>query len=249
MVRSFAIGCVMLAGLAACAMAAPQQGVDLAQLAGWDIVVADDAIPSELYAAQEFRSIFAQASGIELPIVNTTDRSDRHVLIGASKPLSDAALGFDVAAMGSEELRIVVRDKLIAIAGGRPRGTLYGVYTFLEDYLGVRFLTADHTHVPKLSASSCDRPAGSHVRAAAVVSLELLRRDQSVAPAGRALARQHGRRRREVRRYDRPVADQPHVRQPDPTEQVRPGASGVLCLARRQAASRAATTGPTANRA
>ena len=38
--------------------------------------------------------------------------------------------------------------RTIAIAGGRPRGTLYGVYTFLEDYLGVRFLTADHTHVP-----------------------------------------------------------------------------------------------------
>ncbi|MBN2291936.1 MAG: DUF4838 domain-containing protein [Pirellulales bacterium] len=36
----------------------------------------------------------------------------------------------------------------IAIAGGRPRGTLYGVYTFLEDYLGVRFLTPEHTHVP-----------------------------------------------------------------------------------------------------
>jgi len=24
-----------------------------------------------------------------------------------------------------------------------PRGTLYGVYTFLETWLGVRFLTAD----------------------------------------------------------------------------------------------------------
>ena len=35
-------------------------------------------------------------------------------------------------------------------AGGRPRGTLYGVYTFLEDYLGIRFLTADHTHVPSV---------------------------------------------------------------------------------------------------
>ena len=45
-------------------------------------------------------------------------------------------------------LRIIVRGENIAIAGGRPCGTLYGVYTFLEDYLGVRFLTADNTHVP-----------------------------------------------------------------------------------------------------
>ncbi len=61
-------------------------------------------------------------------------------------------MGFSVDEYGPEDLRIVVRDNLIAIAGGRPRGTLYGVYTFLEDYLGVRFLTADHTHVPTLTA-------------------------------------------------------------------------------------------------
>jgi hypothetical protein len=62
--------------------------------------------------------------------------------------------GFGVENLGDEDLRIVVRDNLIVIAGGRPRGTLYGVYTFLEDYVGVRFLTADHVHVPKLAAKA-----------------------------------------------------------------------------------------------
>ena len=57
-----------------------------------------------------------------------------------------------MADFGPEELRIVIRDGNIAIAGGRPRGTLYGVYTFLEDYLNVRFLTADHTHVPPVAS-------------------------------------------------------------------------------------------------
>ncbi len=51
-----------------------------------------------------------------------------------------------------DNVRIILRDTNIAIAGGRPRGTLYGVYTFLEDYLGVRFLTIDHTHVPPVGA-------------------------------------------------------------------------------------------------
>lgn len=149
--RSLLIGAA-LSFAATTAVAAEEKGVDLAKLGDWDIVVPADAIPSEAYAAQEFQTIFQEASGVKLPIVTTPDRSDRHVLIGASKALTDAALGFDIPAMGSEELRIVVRDNLIAIAGGRPRGTLYGVYTFLEDYLGVRFLTADHTHVPKLPA-------------------------------------------------------------------------------------------------
>ena len=154
MSRAILAGCLVLVhGLAAGSLA-QQSGVDLAKLAGWDIVIADDAIPSEIHAAEEFQSFLAQASGIQLPIVTTADRPDRHVLIGASPMLADAGLQVDVAAMGPEQLRIVVRDGLIAIVGGRPRGTLYGVYTFLEDYLGVRFLTADHTHVPRLAPSA-----------------------------------------------------------------------------------------------
>ena len=64
--------------------------------------------------------------------------------------MRDSSVGFKTDEMGNEDLRIVIRDDNIAIAGGRPRGTLYGVYTFLEDYLGVRFLTAKFTHVPKV---------------------------------------------------------------------------------------------------
>jgi hypothetical protein len=49
MVRSIVIGCVALVGCATGGMAAEQRGVDLTKLAGWDIVVAADAIPSEAY--------------------------------------------------------------------------------------------------------------------------------------------------------------------------------------------------------
>ena len=49
-------------------------GVDLARLNGWDIVVADDAIASEIYAAEEFQELFRQASGVKLPIVRKIDR-------------------------------------------------------------------------------------------------------------------------------------------------------------------------------
>lgn len=123
-------------------------GVDLAQLDGWDIVVPNDGIATEVYAAEEFQRFFAEAGGIRLPIVHRIDRPKRHVLIGPGEVMRGSDVGFAVDDMGPEDLRIVVREGNIAIAGGRPRGTLYGVYTFLEDYLGVRFLTPDHTHVP-----------------------------------------------------------------------------------------------------
>src|SRR5262249_15681016 len=35
------------------------------------------------------------------------------------------------------------------IAGGRPRGTLYGVYALLEEKLGVRWFTPEIEHVPE----------------------------------------------------------------------------------------------------
>ena len=130
------------------ASAAVPQGVDLASMGDWDIVVAQDAIESELFAAQEFQDFFAKASGVTLPMTHDIEDADRHVYIGLGPAMRDSGAGFSVDGFGPEDLRIVVREKTIVIAGGRPRGTLYGVYTFLEDYLGVRFLTADHTHVP-----------------------------------------------------------------------------------------------------
>ena len=48
-------------------------GVNLAKLANWDIIIAKDTSPSEIYAAEEFQSHFAQASGIRLPIVSRPD--------------------------------------------------------------------------------------------------------------------------------------------------------------------------------
>jgi hypothetical protein len=123
---------------------AASAGVDLSAMQGWDIVVAGDASPSERYAAEEFRDHFSRA-GVRLPPPGPAHSSAGHVLIGAG------AARMDANEFGPEDFAIEVADGRIAIAGGRPRGTLYGVYTFLEDYLGARFLTASHTHVPRLS--------------------------------------------------------------------------------------------------
>lgn len=132
--------------------------VDLANLAGWRIVVSADAVPSERFAASEFQGLYERASGLKLPIVNEASGAARCVFIGPGPDMARSPVGFDVAGFGDEDLRIIVRDDGIAIAGGRPRGTLYGVYCFAEDHLGVRFLTADHTHVPPVGPWRCVGP-------------------------------------------------------------------------------------------
>lgn len=124
-----------------------------------EIVIAADAPPAVRYAAEEFQRLFAEAAGSKLPIVHADSAGvARRVYIGPSAALAASGVALKTGGLGEEDLRYVARGGDVAIVGGSPRGTLYGVYTFLEDVLGVRFLTPDHTHVPKLDAASFAGP-------------------------------------------------------------------------------------------
>jgi hypothetical protein len=125
--------------------------VRCSEMQGWDIVVDSEAIPSEKYAAEEFQRWFEEATGILLPVRHSAEEAVHHVFIGPGAALAKSGLTLDTSDLGDEGLRVMVREDLMAIVGGRPRGTLYGVYQFLEDELGVRFLTYNHTHVPDCS--------------------------------------------------------------------------------------------------
>ncbi len=141
-VAGVAIG--MMAGASAFGIG----GIKPMDMNGWTIVVADGAIPSEQYAAKEFQSLFQQATGIELPIASDPPDKKHNVFIGEGPAMAKSPVGFAVDALGDEGLRIRVKSANIAIAGGKPRGTLYGVYEFFERYMGARFLTCDDTYIP-----------------------------------------------------------------------------------------------------
>ena len=133
------IGMLLVAAL----MAASPTRADVAvgQMTTWPIVIPADPAPAECHAAAEFRDLVAEATGTWMEIVTASGPRDSGVFIGkASRRKAED--------LGEEAFRIVIDDHRVEIAGGSPRGTLYGVYTFLEDALGVRFLTPDHTHVP-----------------------------------------------------------------------------------------------------
>jgi len=59
-----------------------------------------------------------------------------------------AKKGISSAGFGAEEWRIREVDGNLFIGGGAPRGTLYGVYHFLEDEVGVLWLTPADEYVP-----------------------------------------------------------------------------------------------------
>ena len=128
-------------------------GGDLAisTIQDWHITVSDDATASERYAAEEFQNWFNQSAGLTLRLVTAQDNANAdsgQIAIGA------------LTTLGDEDIQITVESGRVQIQGGLPRGVLYAVYQFLEELVGIRFLTADHTHIP--DASALQIPCGSY---------------------------------------------------------------------------------------
>ncbi len=109
----------------------------------WHITISDDATAPERYAAEEFQNWFNQAAGLTLSLVTT-----QHNANADSGQIAISAL----TTLGDEDIQITVESEHVQIQGGLPRGTLYAVHQFLEELVGIRFLTAEHTHIPDASA-------------------------------------------------------------------------------------------------
>lgn len=126
------------------------QNLDLLKLNNWKIIASTNAIASEKFAAEEFRSLLEKSTGIKLEIIDKPTNKFKNIFIGYSNEMVQSNCGFSINDLGEEGLRINIKKNNIAIAGGRPRGTLYGVYEFFEKYFGVRFLAYDYTYIPNI---------------------------------------------------------------------------------------------------
>jgi len=127
------------------------------------IICSSEATKPEVYAANEFQRLFKEFTGKELTIDGTDSQSGKIILIG---PDAAAAAGMQVNTekLGEEGLYIDISTDKLAIYGGRPRGTLYGVYEFFEQYCGVRYLTHDHTYYPAEGKDTGFRIKGRNYR-------------------------------------------------------------------------------------
>jgi len=130
---------------------APRFGIggQFFQVDQYQIVVPLDATPVELKAASEFQKYFEMITGVKLKIVDETgNRSSREIIIGYSGrfPASEITRSLD-----PDGFEIKIHRPMIFIAGGSHKGTLYGVYEFLEKYFGCRFWAPGAELIPRLS--------------------------------------------------------------------------------------------------
>src|ERR1700733_13340280 len=112
----------------------------------YSIVIAADTSQSERHGAEELQKFLEQMSGARLPI--TTDPRRRMVLVGNSAALENLNLRIPFADLGPEGFALKTSGHNVVIAGGRLRGSMYGVYTFLEK-LGCRWFTPELSRIPK----------------------------------------------------------------------------------------------------
>lgn len=116
------------------------------------IVVARGAVAPEQTAAQELQSHLKQVTGADLPIAQegTGPAGDKRIIVGQSEAFAKAFPQVDLKPLKHDGIILRTAGNTLYLLGGRPRGTLYAVYTFLEDTVGVRWWGArpDETFTP-----------------------------------------------------------------------------------------------------
>ena len=114
----------------------------------YSIVLCNNASTSEQTAAKELQDYLEQIGGVVLPIINRDqlEEGQKHIFIGYNKKYGTE---YDVERPDKNDEGFTYRNvgDNIWIYGGSQRGTMYGVYSFLENELGVRWYTKDYTHI------------------------------------------------------------------------------------------------------
>ena len=128
-------------------------GVDIKE---YTLVVQDGGANCVRTSADELIEYIEKATGgFRIP----EEASEHEIVIGVTDRDTDKV----TAARDAVKLdgyTLLMEDGRLYITGSCDRGTMYGVYCFLEDYVGVRFFARDTTVV--INQDSVDVPADVH---------------------------------------------------------------------------------------
>lgn len=113
------------------------------ELASSVIVIPDGATETEKYAADCLAELILLCFDNKPAIVHSAPKNKFSVFIGF-------ATGNNDFSDREEDLLIDIQLDHISLTGGGQRGILYSVYEFAQRYLGVRYLTREHTYIPEI---------------------------------------------------------------------------------------------------
>ncbi len=118
--------------------------------ANYQIVLPDPATIPEKTAARELQHYLQAVTGAAFPIhtEKSAPATAPRLLVGRSNTLERRLPNFPWNSLGQDGIVMKTAGRDILLAGGAPRGTLYAVFTFLEDTIGCRWWTATEQFIP-----------------------------------------------------------------------------------------------------
>ncbi len=119
------------------------------------IVIAADASSPEQHAASELAHFLGQIAGARFAVAGEPNQTTANIFVGP-QAARIARSDFSTDGLGDEGIVIQTTPDGLILAGGRPRGTLYAVYTFLEDHLGCRWWSSTESTIPARSTICLD---------------------------------------------------------------------------------------------
>jgi hypothetical protein len=120
------------------------------RIEGSTVIVVDiAATATEKHAAEELAATLYEMTRADFTFQTGVEKVPaRAILVGAGAAARRLFPEVPFDRLDPEEIVIKTKDSRLLLAGGRPRGTLYAVNRFLQDYGGVRWWTPWASHVP-----------------------------------------------------------------------------------------------------
>ena len=118
----------------------------------YSILLPTNATAYEQKAATVLQDYLLQISGAALPVIKAGKyRSPYEIVLGQNERLDELGAGINYQSLKDDGFIIKTDSMRLIIAGGNGKGTLYGVYSFLEKYLGCRMYTPSVKIIPAKS--------------------------------------------------------------------------------------------------
>nr|MDO8114609.1 DUF4838 domain-containing protein [Candidatus Sigynarchaeota archaeon] len=114
------------------------------------VVLAKDHSAPQNYAADQMIDYIEKSTGIKLgKLVQDDSLPASCVILGDHPAIKQLAPEIDLNSLKDDGFWIHAKAGRIIIAGSKARGTIYGVYTFLEEFLHILFLAPEIVSVQK----------------------------------------------------------------------------------------------------
>ena len=117
--------------------------------AGLPVILPATPSEVEMTAAHELAFYLQKITGDAYPVLNEPSAAPSAIYIGRTNAFQKAFPDIALDKLPADTIVLKSLDGNIFLTGHLLRGTLYAVYTFLEDFCGVRWWTSKEETIPK----------------------------------------------------------------------------------------------------